>query len=293
MVSIPSARGISPYTASCLLNMKDVLAAHGHKMHLGVLHRVPLDAARNELTTSFLSTPCEVQLWLDDDCWIEPVGTPTDVMLLIDAIEAGGDIVSAPCRMRNAGAAWHPFNVSPSGHPERLGNVRVIECDWTGFGCVAIARRVVQGLYDNARSRDKTRQAQIDAGADPATLPEQELYASAILPGSKTAALFRSRVVPAATYQPDAPSDLGVYILDDKVYSLAARQAGFRIHAAIDVHTSHDGMTGCFADDLENLLREQAAAGAPGAPTSAASDGKVARAPMLIDNFGRPMRGGK
>lgn len=241
-VSIPSVRGILPNTMWNVFDWRTALERAGHLLHGSSLTRMPLDLARNEMATVYLSTTCDLNMLLDDDVQVEPL----DILKMMEAMDNGCDIVSAPCRMRGAGL----FNIIPIGPMLMQGTVRVVECAWTGLGAVMVKRGVFEKLLSDALQRD--------AGGSPPGR-ELETYRSVVLPGKTSVALFKSRIDPAQRFSPAAPDGDNVYSLDDKAFSLRAIEAGFRIHAAIDAHTCHDGMSGCFSEATEELQRQQAA----------------------------------
>ncbi len=255
---IPSARGVHPDTVACIWNIRTELEKACHKAHLATLYRMPLDLARNELGTAFLSTTADAALLLDDDVQIVP---SEGALQMIAAIKMGCDIVSAPCRMRSEG---NLFNVVPTTEIARVGAVRVVECAWTGLGAVMVHRRVFERMHALATERSK-KPACTSCGR-----AELETYRSTVMPKYISAAIFKSRIDPARRFFVEAPLDENVYSLDDKAFSLSAVEAGFKIHAAIDVGTVHDGMTGCFGQELERLQHAQAQVlvGADGRPAA-------------------------
>lgn len=259
LVTIPSARGVHPQTLSCVFDLRTELEKRGHRLHLGHVYRMPLDLARNELVTAFLSTACDLNLWLDDDCQIEPA----HVEYLFDAIEGGCDIVSAPCRMRGEN---NLFNIVPIGEVSSMGRARVVECAWTGFGAVMVRRAVWEKMHAGAVERDKMRNRS-----------EPECYLSTLMPPRISAGFFKSMVVPARRFDLGAPEDMNIYLLDDRAFSARAHDAGFKIHAAIDVATAHDGMRGCFAEELERFDRARAV------------EHTRARIKALVDINGKPI----
>ena len=186
-------------------------------------------------------------LLIDDDIQIAPEWAPK----MMAALDAGCDIVSAPCRMRSEG---NLFNIVPLGEPTDIGGLRVVECAWTGLGAVMVARRVFEKLMSEMSI---------------------EHYRSTVMPERTSAAMFKSRVEPAKKFFIEAPEDLNVYLLDDRAWSLRCHEAGFKIHAAIDVPTVHDGMTGCFSEEAEKLSRLQAREAARGASKLVGVDGKA------------------
>lgn len=246
MVMIPTARGISHATVSCLFNLRTEIEKLGHWMHLASLERMPLDLARNELATVFLSTTCDMALCMDDDVAI----APELFFLMLEAASNGCDIISAPCKMRSEG---NLFNVVPTTAPEMKGKARVVECAWTGFGAVLVKRAVWQTLFDRAVQADLCSE-----GDDTYSIEQQHTYRSTVMPERTSAAFFRSRIEPAKTFDLSAPEGLNVYLLDDRAFSLRAHEAGFKIHACIDIATEHAGLKGCFALDLERFQRSQA-----------------------------------
>lgn len=231
-VALPVARGVHPETCWNIYNMRTALENAGHRLHGGSMYRTPLDLARNELVTQFLSTTCDMTLLLDDDVQL---ASPGDILRMMACVEAGAAIVSAPCRMRSVGEL---FNIIPITEPFELGGLRVTECAWTGLGAVLVHRRVFEKLKEELTSKN-------------------EVYRSTSLSGHTSAAIFRSMMVPARRLFVEAPADDQEYLLDDRAFSLRALDAGFRIHAAIDVATRHDGRDGCFGDELEKLQRAQ------------------------------------
>jgi hypothetical protein len=280
MICCPSRAGIHPYAVSSLFNLRMVIAAHGHKPHWATLYRIPLDVSRNELMTVFLSSTCDLMLAVDDDCWIEPILDPQGIMLLLDAADNGCDIVSAPCRMRDTpGGTNNPFNIQPISQPFVVGATRVVEIQWSGFGCILIRREVLEKLHADALNFDA------DLLANPRVDVEPRTYASQVMPGRTSSSIFKTVNTPASTYVEGAPAGLNVPALDDKAFCLKAREAGFKIHAAIDVRTNHDGMEGCFAEEMAKL---QAAREAERA--SIAAGNSVGRGSGLVDNMGRPLR---
>jgi hypothetical protein len=226
-VSLPSVRGVHPLTTWSLFNMRTELEAAGHRLHGSSVYRMPLDLARNEMATIFLSTTCDVTLLLDDDVQIQDGSIGT----MLAAIDGGCDIVSAPCKMRGEGL----FNVVPTSAVLEMGGVRVVECAWTGLGAVLATRRVFEKLHEVT-----------------------EKYRSTLMPERTSAAIFRSRIEPERRLFVEAPADVNTYLLDDRAFSMRAIEAGFKIHAAIDIGTVHDGMAGCFSEELEKLQRAQA-----------------------------------
>ena len=232
-VSIPVARGVHPDTMWNVFNMRTELEKAGHLLHGGSMYRTPLDLARNELVTQFLSTTCDLTLLLDDDVQLPPDGK--SLLEMIRCIEGGAAIVSAPCRMRSEGGL---FNIIPITEPFELGSVRVVECAWTGLGAVLVHRRVLEKLTEDL----------IAAG---------EGYRSTSCTGRTSAAIFRSIMVPARRLFVEAPAEDQEYLLDDRAFSIRCLDAGFRIHAAIDIATRHDGRDGCFSQELEKLQRAQ------------------------------------
>lgn len=242
--AIPTVRGVHPMTMWNVNDWRTALEAAGHRLAGGSVYRMPLDLARNEMATVYLSTTCDLAMLLDDDVQVEPA----DVLKMMEAIDGGCSIVTAPCRMRSDG---HLFNIIPLTEPELKGHTRVVECAWTGLGAVLIAREVFEKLLADALQRDAS-------GSPPGR--EAETYRSTVMPGKTSAAIFKSRIDPATRFFLESPPNENIYSLDDKAFSLRALEAGFKIHAAIDVHTCHDGMRGCFSEAIEELSRVQAAA---------------------------------
>lgn len=233
-VSIPSARGIHPMTMWNVHNMRTVLEAAGHRLHGSSVYRMPLDLARNEMATAYLSTTADLNLLLDDDVQVEEAW----MVKMIEAVDAGCEIVSAPCRLRDHshGGAQPAaiFNVRPIGDVQERGGLRVDLCEMTGLGAVLVTRRVMERLHQTNTK-----------------------YPSRLMPGHESADIFTSRVEPASSLVAGAPEDLSVYMLDDMVFSMKVRQLGFTIHAAIDVPTVHDGMAGCLGRESERLAKLQ------------------------------------
>ena len=235
-VLLPSARGVHPQTFWNMDVMRSYIEAAGHKREGNSVHRMPLDAVRNELHLAYLMTPCHQALLLDDDVQIVP---PQWIVKMMEAMATGEvDVISAPCRMRHHGGegAQGLFNILPKpGDTIQVGELRLLELTWTGLGAVLVSRKAMQALYDAS-----------------------EKYASWLMQPNKAAAIYRSEIVLQRYYDPSHPEDANVYILDDKVFSKKLCDLGFKIFAAIDVPTVHDGMQGCFADDLEFMNRARA-----------------------------------
>lgn len=236
-VSIPSVRGVHPLTMWNVFDGRTELEKSGHRLHGSSVYRMPLDLARNELATVFLSTPCGMNLLLDDDVQI----AAESLVPMMRAVEAGADIVSAPCRLRDhshggaiGGVVYNVIPKAGAGIVEK-GGLRLLECNQTGLGAVLVSRKVMEALAAST--------------ASPA-------YASRLMPGRSSAAIFTSEVEEASALQEGAPPDLFVYILDDMVFSRKVRSLGFSIYAAVDVPTVHDGMPGSFGAELERLRKE-------------------------------------
>jgi hypothetical protein len=286
-LSVPSARGWHPSTVSCYANMRTVLERYGHRLHLATVYRMPLDLARNELALALHESTADLQLWLDDDCWIEPIANPRNVMALIDCIEHGCDIAAAACRMRNVHGGPNHFNIDPISEIGVAGQTRVVEVQWCGFGAVMIHRRVFEKMYADAIAFDKRLfQGAYEEVGQMRPDVEPRTYASQMLPGKVAASLFKTMNIPARLYSDDAPEGVAVPSLDDKAFCFRAREAGFKIHAAIDVTTCHDGMIGNFGEELAKMqaaaaerIEEERLAGNPAAIGSG-----------LVDNMGRPLR---
>lgn len=241
-VSLPSVRGVHPQTFWNVFDMRTELEKSGHSLSGGSVYRMPLDLARNELATVFLSTTCDLNLLLDDDVQIDPGG----LLKMVTAIDGGCDIVSAPCRLRDhahGGAqAEHAFNVRPIGRHSLMGDVGgvqtlVDECEMTGLGAVLVKRHVLEKLFGGSLK-----------------------YASRLMPDRQSSAIFTSEVSDATALLAGAPADLRVYILDDVVFSMKALKLGFKIHAALGVGTTHDGMHGNFWEEAQRLQKAQAVA---------------------------------
>jgi hypothetical protein len=264
--------------------MRTVLERYGHRLHLATVYRMPLDLARNELALAFHESTADLQLWCDDDAWLEPIANPQNVMALIDCIEHGCDIVSAPCRMRNVHGGPNHFNIDPISEIGTAGQTRVVECTWTGFGAVMVHRRVFEKMYADAIAFDAGLLKDEKAGRRLRSI-EPRTYASQMMPGKIAASLFKTMNIPARLYADDAPEGVAVPSLDDKAFCFRAREAGFKIHAAIDVTTCHDGMVGNFGEELAKMqtaaaevAEEQRHIGNPAAGSG------------LVDNMGRPLR---
>jgi hypothetical protein len=254
-VSVPSARGVHPSTMWNVVEMAKKLPKDGIEVHGASPYRMPLDLVRNELATAFLSTTCDLNLLQDDDVQVDVAWLPK----MVAALDAGAEIISAPCRLRDhahGGAqADIAFNVKPIAGPFTIGGLRVYECDLTGLGAVLVTRKVVEALY----------------------AAEPEKYAGRLQPGSKSAPIFKSEVVAANVLVEEADSTL-IYALDDMVFSRKVRALGFKIHAAIDVPTVHEGMAGIFAEEMVRRMRA-AAPPRPPAPMFLGADGKPMQRP--------------
>lgn len=213
--------------------MAKALGRRGHRLDGSSVYRMPLDLARNEMLLVFLSTTADYNLLLDDDVQITPEEGILDMLALMQA--PGVEVVSAPCRLRDhahGGAQdWSPFNIRPclDGMFD-FGEKKVVKCESTGLGAVLLSRKAAQALYD----------------------AEGAKYVSRLKPGFKAAPVFASQVVSAKEIDPSIPDDqIGVYLLDDMVFSRKLRALGFDIYALLDVQTKHDGMVGCFRTAME------------------------------------------
>lgn len=266
LLTIPSARGVHPMTFGEVLNLQNEIQALGHKFYHAELYRLLLDQARNEFVTAFMSgTSCDLQLCLDDDVQVEP----KHFGIMLEAIDNGAAIVTAPCRMRSEG---NLFNIIPTTEITQLGKARVVECAWTGFGCVLIHRRVWEKFYEHYKALEE-KPACKECGHK-----ERHLYRSTIVPGARSMDVFRSEVVPARRFFLEAPEEQNEYVLDDRVFSLKALELGFKIHATIDVATKHDGIAGQFSAELERIQNAQKRAAMMG-------DGRA-----ILDPTGKPVK---
>lgn len=258
-VLLPSARGICGATVWNIFDWRTKLEAAGHFLHGTTPWRMPLDLARNESLCIFLSTTADVAMFLDDDVQVDE----SWIVPMLQAIDAGADVISAPCRMRNHQATTleeHLFNVVPMGALETVGGLRLVECAWTGLGAVMVSRKALETLHERAVKAGKT-------------------YRSLLMPSRVATAVFTPEVVPARRFFTEAPADENVYTLDDKIFSLRVHEAGLKLYAAIDVPTVHDGMPGIFAAELEKHERrqQQAAAARGGAGALLGADGRRLR----------------
>lgn len=232
-VSIPSARGILPDTMWNVFDMRTALEEAGHQLHGASVYRMPLDLARSELATVFLSTTCDVNLLLDDDVQIDARW----IVRLVEAVGSGCDVLSVPCRLRDhSHGGTHEmtglFNVRPVGMPVDRYGLRLLECESTGLGAVLVQRKVMERLFEVDKK-----------------------YLSRLMPGRDSAAIFMSSVEPARSLVAAAPPDANVLMLDDMIFSLKLRKENFLIHAAFEASSTHDGMAGCFADEMEKIDR--------------------------------------
>ena len=259
-VSLPSARGVHPLTVWNIFDMRTEVEKVGHRLHGASVYRMPLDLARNEMATVFLSTTCDMNLLLDDDVQIGAEWVPK----MMAGIDAGLDIISAPCRMRSEG---NLFNIVPTTMPEARAGLRVVECAWTGLGAVLVSRRVLEKLHADAVRKDSLE----------ATGYQRQTYRSQVMPDKISAAIFQSSVQGAKQFFIESPDDLNLYLLDDRVFSLKAHAAGFKIHAAIDVPTCHDGLAGCFSAEMERFDRAREAAATAAQSKLMGPDGKRLR----------------
>ena len=102
-VSMPVARGVDPRVMWNVFEWRTELEKVGHRLHGSSTLHVMADLARSELATVFLSTTCDIALLLDDDCQVSPTWIPK----MVAALDAGCDILSAPCLLRNHGGGHY------------------------------------------------------------------------------------------------------------------------------------------------------------------------------------------
>lgn len=230
---VPSYHGASIETIKNLFAIEDVLRSQGHLFSFDGIGRTPLDLARNENATKFLSSNADIAIFMDDDCQVDPewLGAAVEILgsRVIDDYEASKvEILSAPCRLRQEKIV---FNIAPCDNPVWLHGMRIMECIWTGLGCVLVTRNVIEKMFDVAKNLQ---------------------YQSWKTPGATSCALFKSEVVPVRILQtPDEDPEARVYVLDDRVFSLRAKATGFSIWAGIDAETCHDGLKGVFGETLD------------------------------------------
>lgn len=258
-LAVPTYNGIAPDspTMRMILRWQERLRARG-----GALSFAPLKGcsvigrARAELVTWFLnSRECYARMfgehgtaksatqdvrdfdpdnvdkhdafvWLDDDVTLEREDGLDRMLALFDH---GADIVSAPAMQRGNNRE----NFMRTSEPYALGPERVVDCLVTGFGCVAIRREVIERMV--AKYDDSLR------------------CRSIAFPGLKTWAMFNSIIVQD---NPNDPEDRWM-LDDDYAWSQLAREAGFKIHAAIDIATDHRGLR-CAVGEVydEKVTRE-------------------------------------
>jgi hypothetical protein len=236
LVTIPTYHGVSMETVRCLFDMRTEAEKAGHSLTLVGIERMPLDLARNELTTVFLASTCDCVVMLDDDCQVDP----TWIACAIELMDAGCEIVSAPCRLRGEQIM---FNVTPITPPRDVGGSRVMECVCTGLGCVLVSRHVFEIMHER--------------------MPKLQ-YRSHTMPDRMSCALFQSAVVPIRVCGLEETGETPVYVLDDRAWSLRARAAGFTIYASIDVETAHAGYKGNFGAEVDKFEAAKVAAQVPG-----------------------------
>lgn len=257
-VAVPTYNGLSPEspTMQMILRWQKRLRERG-----GALSFAPLKGcsvigrARAELVTWFLhSRECYERLfgekgtaraqgqtvedfdpdhvdkhntfvWLDDDVVLERDDGLDRMLALFDC---GAQIVSAPATQRGNGRE----NFIRCSDPYALGRERVVDCIVTGFGCVAIKRPILELMtrkYASLRCR------------------------SIAFPGLPTWGMFNSIIVQD---DPKDPEDRWM-LDDDYAWSQLARDAGFRIHAAIDIATVHRGLRCAVGEEYDRQLRER------------------------------------
>ena len=267
-VSMPVARGVDPRVMWNVFEWRTELEKVGHRLHGSSTLHVMADLARSELATVFLSTTCDIALLLDDDCQVSPTWIPK----MVAALDAGCDILSAPCLLRNHGGGdlgIKVINTRIVAEPVEMGGLRVAECAWTGLGAVMVHRRVMERLHADALTRSAKPACPACGHKD------RQTYQSVLMPDRTSAAIYQSSIQPATRFLAGAPEDTNVYLLDDRVFSFKCIDLGFKIHAAIDVPTVHDGMAGCFSEEAEKLSRLQAREAARGASKLVGVDGKA------------------
>ena len=159
--AFPSYRGIDKEDAKKLFGEAE-LTAKGHQVATCVLAGLALiDLARAELTAAFIHSQMEYVLYQDDDVSIEAAS----ILKMVDLMESEKklEVLSAPCRMRSEG---NYFNVVPTSLPDEH---RLVECLWTGLGCVLVKRRVIEYLT-KVYSRLRFKSGVVPGGFQPYTL---------------------------------------------------------------------------------------------------------------------------
>jgi hypothetical protein len=231
---VVSYHGAKIETIKNLFGLEHAAQDAGHSFAVNGVGRTPLDLARNETVTQLLASKATVGLFLDDDCQVDEKWLPIALSLLSE--ERG--IITAPCRLRGEKTV---FNIAPTSPPFEVNGVRLMECSWTGFGCVLISRGVLETMH--------TRFAKLH-------------YHSHFVPGAMSCGMFRSDIAPRRLLDiAEGDPEGRMYVLDDHIWSLRARASGFRIHATIDVNTVHDGYAGNFGATL--TAHEAAKASSP------------------------------
>lgn len=244
-VAMPSYKGISEEEAKERCAEK-ALIKEGYSVAVAVLNGSALiDLARAELTAMFMvRTKCEAILYMDDDIEIEAASLLQ--MLAIMASHPGVGVLSAPCKMRTEG---NFYNIIPTSLPDEE---KLVDCLWTGLGCVLVSRKIIATLY--------------------AKYPRL-WFKSQATEGAHSVGLFNSLVVDESDYSGERETGaVGAYLGDDRAFSHRLRQSGILIQAYVDAKTDHRGIKGHMASDMASF-----------------EDSLSPQKPGLVGSDGRPL----
>ena len=226
VILIPTRESLPDPAAAFVRSTLEALRAGGHETFDPiVVEGGGIDHVRTELVCAGLKTAADVMWLVDDDV------TLTHPEELVRMIGVDCDVLAAPYLNRHT----KNFFTIPVGDIERRGEVRIVETATVTLGATLVRRHVFEQMHADDRFADLR-------------------YDAVRTPGGKACALFQPGVM-SAKLLGDILSPARVYCGEDKMFCVRAHEAGFKLHASIDVETNHRGLVGCLADEITRGLR--------------------------------------